>query len=205
VLHVANQAMVDLYWRIGEYISLRVAKSSWGKGVVAELANYIASVVPESKGYSASNLWRMKQFYETYAGNEKLATLLRELSWSNNLVIMSRSKSAEEREFYIRLANKERLSNRDLVRQFKACTFERTMLGNAKLAPVLRELSPQAETVFKDNYVLEFIILNKKSGATANLASPRKTNTLLKSDDNLNTFCHEELYFVTSSSAIASS
>lgn len=49
------------------------------------------------------------------------------------------------------------------------------------------------------------IILNKKSGATANLASPRKTNTLLKSDDNLNTFCHEELYFVTSSSAIASS
>jgi predicted nuclease of restriction endonuclease-like (RecB) superfamily len=150
VLHVANKAMVDLYWRIGEYISLRVAKSSWGKGIVAELANYIASAVPESKGYSASNLWRMKQFYETYAVNEKLATLLRELSWSNNLVIMSRSKSAEEREFYIRLATKERLSNRDLVRQFKACTFERTMLGNAKLSPVVRELAPQAEEVFKD-------------------------------------------------------
>ena len=157
VMHLANKAMVDLYWRIGEYISLRVAKSSWGKGVVADLANYIASVVPESKGYSASNLWRMKQFYETYAENEKLATLLRELSWSNNLVIMSRSKSAEEREFYIRLANKERLSNRDLVRQFKACTFERTMLEHAKLAPVLRELTPQAEEIFKDNYVLEFI------------------------------------------------
>ena len=56
VLHLANKAMVDLYWRIGEYIPLRVDKSSWGKGVVADLANYIASVVPESKGYSVSNL-----------------------------------------------------------------------------------------------------------------------------------------------------
>lgn len=157
VLHLANKAMVDLYWRIGEYISLRVAKSSWGKGVVADLANYIASVVPESKGYSASNLWRMKQFYETYAENEKLAALLREISWTNNMTIMSRSKSVEEREFYIYLTTKERLSSRDLVRHFKACTFERTMLDHAKLAPVLRELTPQAEEIFKDNYVLEFI------------------------------------------------
>ena len=157
VLHLANKAMVDLYWRIGEYISLRVAKSSWGKGVVAELANYIATNEPNVKGFSAQNLWRMKQFYETYVGNEKLSTLLREISWSNNTTIISRSKSAEEREFYIRLTIKERLSRRDLERQFKACTFERTMLEHAKLSPVVREIAPQAEEIFKDNYVLEFI------------------------------------------------
>ncbi len=156
-LHVANKAMVDLYWHIGEYISQRVAESSWGKSVVAELANYIASIVSESKGYSASNLWRMKQFYEMYADNEILATLLRELSWSNNLAIMSRSKSIEEREFYIRLAIKEHLSNRDLVRQIKACAFERSMLSDVKLSSVVREFAPLAESVFKDQYVLEFI------------------------------------------------
>src|SRR5574344_487089 len=157
VLHLANKAMVDLYWHIGEYISLRVAKSSWGKGVVAELANYIATNEPNVKGFSAQNLWRMKQFYETYAGNEKLLTLLREISWSNDTTIISHSKSAEEREFYIRLTIKERLSRRDLERQFKACTFERTMLEHAKLSPVVREIAPQAEEIFKDNYVLEFI------------------------------------------------
>src|SRR5574344_2845303 len=119
VMHLANKAMVDLYWRIGEYISLRVTKSSWGKGVVAELAKYIVTNEPEVKGFSAQNLWRMKQFYETYAENEKLSTLLREISWSNNTTIISRSKSAEEREFYIRLTIKERLSHRDLERQFK--------------------------------------------------------------------------------------
>ena len=56
VMHLANKAMVDLYWRIGEYISRRVAKSSWGKGVVAELANYISTNEPEVKGFSAQKI-----------------------------------------------------------------------------------------------------------------------------------------------------
>ena len=44
----------------------------------------------------------MKQFYETYKdADEKLSTLLRQTSWTNNLTIMSRSKSAEERLFYL--------------------------------------------------------------------------------------------------------
>lgn len=157
VLHVANKVMVDLYWHIGEYISQRVAESGWGKSVVAELANYISINEPDVKGFSAQNLWRMKQFYEVYAGNEKLSALLREISWTNNITIISRSKSAEEREFYIRLAIKERLSSRDLERQFKTCLFERSMLSDVKLSSVVREFAPQAESVFKDQYVLEFI------------------------------------------------
>jgi len=44
----------------------------------------------------------MKQFYELYAGNEKVSALLTQLSWTNHLLIMSGSKSEEEREFYIR-------------------------------------------------------------------------------------------------------
>ena len=34
------------------------------------------------KGFSPQNIWRMKQFYETYAENEKLSTMSREISWS---------------------------------------------------------------------------------------------------------------------------
>ncbi len=149
--------MVDLYWRIGCYLSKHVAASEWGKGVVTELANYISINVPKVKGFSAQNLWRMKQFYEVYAGNEKLSALLREISWTNNVTIFSQAKSAEEREFYIRLTIKEHLSSRDLERQFKACVFERSMLSETKLSPVVRELLPMAEDVFKDQYVLEFI------------------------------------------------
>lgn len=37
------------------------------------------------KGFSAQNIWRMKQFYETYCNNEKLSPLVREIPWTNNL------------------------------------------------------------------------------------------------------------------------
>lgn len=157
VSRVANKALIDLYWTIGEYISKRVEAEHWGKGVVKELADYIEKTSPETKGFSASNLWRMKQFYETYTTDTKLATLLREISWSNNLLILSRAKSAEEREFYLRLALKERLSNRELNRQINSCIFERSMLGQAKLAPMLRDFIPDAENLFRDQYVMEFI------------------------------------------------
>jgi hypothetical protein len=53
------------------------------------LPAWLGSEAPELKGFSASNLWRMKQFYETYAVVPELATLLRELSWSKHLLILS--------------------------------------------------------------------------------------------------------------------
>ena len=91
VVRLANTSLIDLYWKIGKYISNKIAASEWGDGVVKQLADYIERTSPEAKGFSDKNLWRMKQFYETYNGaDEKLSTLLRQISWSNNLAIMSR-------------------------------------------------------------------------------------------------------------------
>jgi len=151
----ANTALIELYWQIGETISDKVDRSGWGKGVVSELARYIACTDPEIKGFSDKNLWRMKQFYETYREAPKLATLWRQLSWSHNRVIMTR-ETAEEREFYLRLALQERLSVRDLERQIDSAHFERS-LAKAKLSPVMRVLHPAAGQVFRDSYVLEFL------------------------------------------------
>jgi predicted nuclease of restriction endonuclease-like (RecB) superfamily len=94
-----NTELIDLYWRIGEHISQRIAANGWGEGTVEALAEYIRQRQLNIRGFSASNLWRMKQFFETYRGLPKLAALLRELSWSHNLAIMSRCKRDEEREF----------------------------------------------------------------------------------------------------------
>jgi len=106
----------------------------------------------------------MMQFYETYRDKPKLATLLRELSWSHNLAIMSRSKRDEEREFYLRLACRERWSFRALLRQLAGSLFERVALSPAKLSPPLRELHPDAASVFKDSYLVEFLNLSKDYG-----------------------------------------
>ncbi len=100
-----NASLIQLYWDIGKYVSQKVEKENWGKSIVQELSEYIQKNEPGIKGFSARNIWRMKQFYETYKENEKLSTLWAELSWSHNRRIMS-LKTSEEREFYHLLENK---------------------------------------------------------------------------------------------------
>lgn len=158
VIRLANVSLIDLYWRVGKYISDKISVSEWGDGVVKQLAEYIEKNSPETKGFSDKNLWRMKQFYETYSdADEKLSALLRQISWTNNLMILSRSKSTEERAFYLQLCIKERLSSRQLERQIDSAIFERSKLTQPILSPVMREIAPHAEQIFKDQYVLEFI------------------------------------------------
>ena len=158
VFAAVNTSLIDLYWQIGCYISHQIEMSGWGRSVVEELANYIRTKEPGSEGFSKQNLWRMKQFYETYKdADEKLSALLREISWTNNLIIMSSANSLDERVFYMNLCAKERLSSRQLERQIDSALFERSQLSQPKLSPLLREIAPKAESVFRDQYVMEFI------------------------------------------------
>jgi predicted nuclease of restriction endonuclease-like (RecB) superfamily len=154
-----NVALIETYWAIGEKLSRKVAEADWGKGVVKELAVWLATQAPELKGFSASNLWRMKQFYDTYAALPRLATLLRELSWSKHLLLLSSCKSLEEKEFYLLSATRARWSHRELDRQIKNSAFERTMLSDLKLATAPRVLPENATGVFKDSYLLDFLDL----------------------------------------------
>ena len=80
IIRTANITLIELYWQVGAYLSEKIASSQWGDSVVPQLAEYIAHNYPEIKGFSDKNLWRMKQFYETYChADEKLSTLLREI------------------------------------------------------------------------------------------------------------------------------
>ena len=156
-----NTELINLYWQIGKYISERTAKEGWGKSTVLQLAEYIAKNEPGLKGYSDKNLWRMKQFFETFSDNEKLATLCREITWSHNRLVMP-LKTSEERRFYIQLSIREKLSVRELERQINSSLFERTMLSAQKLAPLVRVLPNDIEHTFKETYVLEFLNLPEK-------------------------------------------
>jgi predicted nuclease of restriction endonuclease-like (RecB) superfamily len=140
-----NTALIDLYWQIGKTISYKVQTKVWGKGVVSELARYIAQNNPEVKGFSDKNLWRMKQFYENYRAEEKLMPLVRGLPWTHNTIIFSRCKTTQEREYYLNLCRTERYSSRELDRQINASQFERVMIGDPKLSALLRELHPSID------------------------------------------------------------
>ncbi|MCK2125734.1 PDDEXK nuclease domain-containing protein [Thauera aromatica] len=154
-----NAALVELYWQIGEHISRKLASAEWGDGVVAQLAEHIARTQPGLQGFTRRNLFRMRQFYEAYRGDEKISALLRRLPWTHNLIILSQSKRPEEREFYLRQAIREQWSSRELERQFRTALFERTVLTPAKVSAVLTQTHPEALRVFKDSYLVEFLDL----------------------------------------------
>lgn len=153
-----NTILIELYWEIGKYISTKTTQENWGKGVVKELAIFLKEKDPTSKGFGDKNLWLMKQFFETYKEDEKLYTLCREISWSNNRRIMS-LQTIEEREFYLVLSIKNRYSYRELDKQINTSTFERTMIADKKLSTVLKELPQNVSGVFKDSYIVDFLDL----------------------------------------------
>ena len=156
-----NAELIDLYWNIGEYLSRRIADGKWGDAVIENLAEYIQQNETNARGFSDKNLWRMKAFYEAYRDEPKLSTLVREISWTNNLSILTRCNTTEEKEFYLRLSAKENYSSRELERQISTSVFERTLLGNQKLSAVLRELHPAIEGAFRDSYIFEFLNLSE--------------------------------------------
>ena len=157
-----NRELIDLYYNLGKFISQKVEYSEWGKGVVKELADYIEKTNPDLKGFSDKNLWRMKQFYESYKDTEKLSTVLRELSWSQNLQIFSRCKSIEEREFYIKKTLEEHYSVRELNRQIDSNLFESTKNNKLIVSTSLKAVVPNASDIFRDSYTLEFLGLSAK-------------------------------------------
>ena len=96
-----NTTLIELYWTIGERISRKIAASEWGDGVVEQLARYLAQTQPGLRGFTRRNLFRMKQFYEMYAGSELVSPLVTQLPWTHHLIILGQSKLPEEREFYL--------------------------------------------------------------------------------------------------------
>ena len=154
-LKAVNAELIRMYWDIGEYVSKRVKDGGWGKSIVSDFSAFLQSHYPTVKGFSAQNIWRMKQFYETYCDNEKLSPLGREIPWSNNLLIMSGCKTDEAREFYLRLCIANRYTKRELDRQIGSMLYERTMLSNAMNKDLITRNSGLA--ALRDSYVFEFL------------------------------------------------
>lgn len=154
-----NTTLIELYWQVGAYISNKIKAAEWGDGVVDALAQHLAITQPNLQGFTRRNLFRMRQFYETYQDDQIVSALLRQLPWTHNLTILSRSKRAEEREFYLRMSVQEKWSSRELERQFTTALFERVILNPVKVSAVLTQMHPEALNVFKDSYVVDFLNL----------------------------------------------
>ena len=95
-------------------------------------------------------------------------SILAQIGWTHHLTLLSRTKTDEEREFYLRLCIKENYSVKELERQINSGVYERVMIGNSKLSLMLKDIHPDITSNFKDSYIFEFL----------NLTEPHNENKL---------------------------
>jgi hypothetical protein len=83
-IRAVNTELINLYWNIGAYINQQLASANWGDKTVVELAKYIDENYPDLKGFNRRGLYRMRQFYETYAFSPIVSPVATQLQNSDN-------------------------------------------------------------------------------------------------------------------------
>jgi len=159
-LKAVNKELINLYWDIGKSIVAKQDKLGWGKAIVETLAKDLQKEFPGIQGFSSANLWRMRNFYLTYRTNEKLAPLVREISWTKNVIIMERCKDDIRREFYLKTTKKFGWTKDVLINQIEAVAFERFMANQTNFDKTVPEkYRHQAKLAVKDEYSFDFLEL----------------------------------------------
>ena len=159
-LKAVNKELINLYWDIGKSIVAKQDKLGWGKAIVETLAKDLQKEFPGIQGFSSANLWRMRNFHLTYRTNEKLAPLVREISWTKNVIIMERCKDDIRREFYLKTTKKFGWTKDVLINQIEAVAFERFMANQTNFDKTVPEkYRHQAKLAVKDEYSFDFLEL----------------------------------------------
>lgn len=164
VYSAANSAMVQAYWSIGKSIAEQQGKSEraeYGKQLLQELSKQLTRDF--GKGFTASNLRNMRQFYLTFPNRYALRS---NLSWTHYRMLM-RVENEQARNFYLEECEKSNWSTRQLERQINSFFYERLLSSHNKeeVSSEILALEPgkKPEDVIRDPYVLEFLGLKQNS------------------------------------------
>lgn len=157
-----NEEMILLYLDVGKFLYELIENGSYGDKITTKAADFMKTNYPSIKGFTKRNIERMVQFYKTYKDDEIATPLVTQLSWTNNLLILSGSKSSEERHFYLQLSIKENYSKRELDRQISSAYYERYLLSEGNALPSTNKTIDEEDypdTRILDLYSLEFLDL----------------------------------------------
>lgn len=159
-LRAVNRELVALYWEMGQAIHQKQEELGWGKAVVETLARDLQAEFPGRNGFSAQNLWLMRQFYKEYKELPKLQPLVREISWAKNLVILARVKDPLEREFYLRATARFGWTKAVLQHQIDNQSYQKYLLNQTNFDQALPDaIKAQAALAVKDHYTFDFLEL----------------------------------------------
>lgn len=160
----ANRLMIELYYEIGKEIVSKQESLSWGKSVVEQMSKDLIEEFGEKSGYSTQNLWYMRQFYLAYQECLNLQQLVGEIPWGSNILIFSKCKNDDEKEYYLKNTIENGWNRNVLAHHIKTNLFSRdkieTTSNNFEVA-LSSELSELATDIIKSEYNLEFLEIAK--------------------------------------------
>lgn len=166
-LSAINVALNMRNWLIGKIITERQAQHVWGSDFIAKLANDLQNMYPGMQGFSTTNIYRMKAFYQHYKNISSILETLREtpifnIPWSHNTIILIKVKNQEEAFWYATQIQKYGWSSSFLEDQIKKDLFHR----QGKIVSNFHQTLPTehakiAQNAFKDPYILDFLTLDQ--------------------------------------------
>jgi len=157
-MKAVNKELLELYWEIGEEINNQQKEKGWGKSIVEVLSKELQKEFPGVQGFSARNLWNMRNFYLAYSKNEKLQPLAAEISWTKNIVIMERCKDDLEREFYIKIVKKFGWTKDVLINNLENNAYHKYLLNQTNFDEnVPEKYRLRAKLSVKDDYNFDFL------------------------------------------------
>jgi len=163
-----NREMLAMYWEIGKSVSEKVEVMEWGSSIVDVLSKDLRKLFPNQKGFSRTNLFYMKKWFEFYSANnvefEKVQQLVGQIPWGQNIVIMSKSKDIDEAIFYLNKTLINNWSRTVLVHQVELDLYERQGKAITNFEMTLIEANSElAVETLKDPYKFDFLTLEEKA------------------------------------------
>lgn len=157
-LKAVNKEIIALYWEVGKRITEQQTALGWGKSVVENLSRDIQKEFPGIQGFGVRNMWNMARFYAEYQSNEILQPLVAEISWSKHIVILTKCKETQQRQFYILATKKYGWTKDVLINKIEAKTYENYLLGQSNFDITLPDsIKNQAILALKDEYTFDLI------------------------------------------------
>jgi predicted nuclease of restriction endonuclease-like (RecB) superfamily len=168
-----NREMIQLYWDIGRLIVERQEREGWGTAVIERLGADVQKAFPGLKGFSRTNVFRMRAFYLAYTkevtivpppvgqlDGVNLPAAVTEIPWSHNVILIEKVKDPLQRLWYARKTVEHGWSRTVLTVQIETKLYGRQGKAVTNFAATLPPpQSDLAQQTLKDPYLFDFLTL----------------------------------------------
>jgi len=155
----ANSELIAFYWDLGKMIA--ETQTAYGTGFIEQLSKDLRAEFPDMEGFSKTNLYNIRRFYQFYAADPIFHQLGGKLPWRHHVEILAKSKTLTEAYFYIHQTIENGWSRDVLALQIKSNLFERQgkAVNNFQQTLPVPQSDLAAQTL-KDPYIFDFLTMS---------------------------------------------